>query len=62
MGSLGHFFLGGFCMIFRICSKVASGMPKESLLGAFWAPFGRAGDDIFEDLGCELNIPSLVTP
>ena len=49
-------------MIFRIASKVASGMPKESLLSAFWDPFGRVWDDISEDLGCDLNIPSLGMP
>ena len=46
-------------MIFWICSNVASGIPKESLLGALGAPFGRVWDDIWEDLDCDVNIPSL---
>ena len=62
MDSIGHLFGGGFCVIFRIGSKVASGMPKESLLSDFGAPFGRVWDEISEDLGCDLNIPSLGMP
>ena len=34
--------------MFRIGSRVASGVPKQSLLGSFGAPFGRVWDDVLE--------------
>ena len=45
-----------------ICNKVASGVPKQALLGVFWRPFGRVLHDIYRDLGCDLNIPSSGMP
>jgi len=42
-------FLGELAIRFRIGCKVASGVAKESLLGAFRTPFGRLVGDISED-------------
>ena len=59
MGSLGQpiYSPKGTCV--RIGAKVGSRVLKESLLGAFWVPFGRILGDISEDLGCILNTPFL---
>jgi len=42
--------------------KVASGVAKESLLGAFWLPFGRLFGDISEDSGRNMTTLFLAMP
>ena len=62
MGSLWASFFRELATPFRIGEKVGSRVPKELVLGALGAPFGRVLDDILEDLGCDSNIPSLGMP
>jgi len=63
LGSLlapfGPPFFGKLATRFRIGEKVASGVAKESLLGAFWSPFGRLFGDISEDSGPQFDFPFL---
>ena len=66
LGSLlapfGPPFFGKFATRFRIGEKVASGVAKEALLGAFWSPFGRLFDGMSEDSGRNLTTPFLAMP
>ena len=59
MGSLGQPIYSPKSTCVRIGAKVGSRVLKESLLGAFWVPFGRILGDISDDLGCILNTPFL---
>jgi len=52
-------FSGELAIRFRIGEKVAPGVAKESLLGAFRTPFGRFFDYILEDSGRNLTTPFL---
>jgi hypothetical protein len=66
LGSLlapfGPPFFGEFAGSFRVGVKVASGVPKEILLGGFGHHFGEILSDILEDLGHNLTTPFLAMP
>jgi len=62
LAPFGPPFFGKLAIQFRIGEKVASGVAKEALLGAFWSPFGRLFDGMSEDSGRNVTTPFLAVP